>query len=350
MDNGINTKGLYIYGIIPVYYEADQFRELDKLNVFNVPYRKISAIVSRNSVIDYRQLGIEPLAKLLVDHQKTIEQIMHMGFTTILPMRLGTFANNTAEVIRILEKGYDLIIETLERISNLVEVDLVSTWCDFNQVLAEIAVNPQVTEVKEKIQKSRKAVTQSDQLSVGYLVKKIIDEKRSEVALEIIGGLKPFSQDIRQNEILNDQMVSNLAFLLSQNQVTHFEEALDSLDGRLGGKMNFKLVGPLPCYSFFTLEVKKLLFDEIESAKTELGLNSAASEKIIKDAYLEKVKCCHPDMNPGDESTANFNRINKAFQTMLNYTKAVKPATSDDYFSLSIEAVNENSVFLKIKD
>lgn len=350
MDNGINTESLYIYGIVPTYYEAEQFRKLDSTDVFSIPFQKASAIVSKNSVIDYRQLGAEPLVRLLLDHQKTIESLMDMGFTTIIPMRIGTFANNTSEVLRILEKGYDLIIETIEKANNLLEIDIVASWSDFSQILAEIAVNPQVVEMKAKIENSETGITQSDQLSIGNLVKKMLDERKDEYATKIIEALNPFCQSTKQHEVQNDQMVSNTAFLLNQSQSALLEKALDQLDESLNGKLNFKLVGPLPCYSFYTLEVKKLYFEEIELAKKELGLNNSTSEKNINQAYLDKAKLFHPDTNLGDDGVVMFNRINKAYQTMLDYVNAVKPESREEQFSLLIDAVAGNSFFLKIKE
>lgn len=349
MENGINTKGLYIYGIVPTYYLADQFRKLEGTGVFNITFQKVSALVSQNSVIDYRLLSVEPLARLLIDHQKTIENIMNMGFITMIPMRLGTFANNTTEVLKILETGYDLIVDTFEKISNLIEINIVATWSDFSRVLAETALHKQVVEMKAKIEKSSAGVNHSDQLSIGYLVKKILDENRAEYSSKILDSLKPYCQSTKQHEVLNDQMVCNTAFLLNQSQLGMLENALDKLDEALNGKLNFKLVGPLPCYSFFTLEVKSILYNEIESARKELGLTNSTSEKKVKQAYLDKVKLYHPDTNPGEGNPVILNHINNAYQTLLDYISVVKPESREAYFSLQPEAVEGHSVFLKIK-
>jgi hypothetical protein len=350
MTNNSTTQGLYIYGIIPNYYGAEQFRKLDSIGVFNIPYQKVSAIVSKSNVIDYRQLSTEPLAKLLINHQKTIESLMNMDFGTIIPLRLGTFANNTSEVLRILENGYDLIMETLGKANNLLEIDIVSTWSDFGQVLAEVAVHPEVIEMKEKIIGGKTTITQNDQLSIGFLVKKILDERKTEYAAKIKEALEPFSQSAKQHELMNDQMISNTAFLVKQSQSALFEKALDQLDESVNGKLNFNLVGPLPCYSFYTMEVKELCYNELESAKKELGLSNSTSEKDIKQAYLDKAKLCHPDTNPGIDSNMIFNRINKAYQTMLDYVNAVKPLSREDQFSLLDEALVANLCFLKIKE
>lgn len=350
MDYNINTQGLYLYGFIPNYYGAEQFKKLDSIGVFNIPFEKVSAIVSKSSVVDYKQLGTEPLAKLLIDHQKTIESIMNMGFITIIPMRIGTFTNNTSEVLKILENGYDLIMETFGKITNFIELDIVAIWSDFSQIIAEIAIDPQILEMKGKIARGEISITQSDQLSIGYLVKNMLDEKKAEYAAKMIEALQPFCQSTKQHEVMNDEMVSNTAFLVKQSQTALLENALDQLDESLNSKLNFKLVGPLPCYSFYTMEVKELNFEKIESAKKVLGLNNSTSENNIKQAYLNKVKLFHPDANVGDDNIDGFNRINKAYQTMLDYVNAVKPSSREELFSLLIDAVDENSFFLKIKE
>jgi hypothetical protein len=145
-------------------------------------------------------------------------------------------------------------------------------------------------------------------------------------------------------------MVSNTAFLINQSKLVQFEKALDELDESLNGKLNFKLVGPLPCYSFYTIELQSLFFEEIESAKKALGLNNSTSEKNIQQAYLAKAKQFHPDTNSGEDCTVIFNQIKKAYQTMADYVNAVKPKSQDEQFSLLIDTVSENSFFLKIKE
>lgn len=350
MNSRIITKGLYLYGFIPNHSDVSKLQKLASLGVFTVQFEKVSAIVSNSSVIDFRQLSTEPLAKLLVDHQKTIENIMNMGFNMIVPMRFGTFANNVNEVVRIIENGYDLILATLSKTANFVEIDIVAMWSDFSLIIAEIAVSPKVLEMKAKIVADKKNITQSDQVSLGSLVKSIIDEKKAEYANKIFSILAPFSLSTRQHEVMNDEMVFNSAFLVNHDQAILLEQALDELDGSLNGMINFKMVGPLPCYSFFTMEIKELCFDDIDSAKEELGLENSTSEKLIKQAYLDKAKMFHPDTNSSSESADNFSRINKAYQTMLDYVNAVKPVSKDVQFSLQMETVTKNSFFLKIKE
>ena len=68
-------------------------------------------------------------------------------------------------------------------------------------------------------------------------------------------------------------MICNIAFLIAKDKKEEFELALEQLDKEYTGLINFKLVGPLPPYSFATFEIKKLTPAEIAYAKAFLGLS-----------------------------------------------------------------------------
>jgi hypothetical protein len=350
MEKGIIDKSLYIYGFVPNDHNDEQLKQLESIGVSAIPFQETSAIVSPKSMIDISQLSKEALAELMIHHQKTIESLMNMGFNTIIPMRLGTFTNNSFELIRVIEKEYGLIMETTEKVSNLIEVEIISTWSDFGQIMAEIAVNPEVVEMKEKSLNSETGITQADQLNLGYLVKKILDGLQSEYATKITETFSTLYESTKQHELMDDQMVSNTAFLIHRSKLILFEKALDELDENLNGKLNFKFVSPLPCYSFYTMELKSLPFEEIESAKKELGLNDSTSENNLQQAYLDKAKLLHPDTNSGEDATIIFNQIKKAHQTLQDYLDVLKLASKEEEFSLHTDTVIKNSLFLKIKE
>ncbi|MCF8230524.1 MAG: GvpL/GvpF family gas vesicle protein [Bacteroidales bacterium] len=342
-------KGLYIYGLIPNYYSSDQFREMEKLNVLSIPYGKISAIVAETEIIDYSELGAEPLARHLLNHQQTIEAYMKMGFNTIIPMQLGTFAENTKQVKKIIETGYDLILQTFEKISGFIEIDIVTTWADFQATLGEIAKDPQVMALKSEIQQ-KETITPDDQMHIGIMVKKMLDQKSSELSNTIFNSLEPFSQKTKQHELLNDQMISNTAFMVNQQQQLLIEKALDELDVEMNGRLNFKMVGPLPCYSFFTLEAKLMQYYDLLDAAKGLDLNGELSEKIIRQAYLSKVKLYHPDQNPDDEASNRFTKVQQDYQLLLNYFRAQKPESENETIEIAPGKVSNDFYIIKIKD
>ena len=56
-------------------------------------YQDISALVRDSEIVDYTHMRKDILARFLIDHQTVIERVM-TAQTTIIPMRLGTFAQD----------------------------------------------------------------------------------------------------------------------------------------------------------------------------------------------------------------------------------------------------------------
>ncbi|MEI7725266.1 MAG: GvpL/GvpF family gas vesicle protein [Bacteroidota bacterium] len=343
-------KGIYIYGIVPNFYGTTHFQSLEHSGVYAITYENISAIVSDREGVQLDYLDRESLGYLLVHHQETIEILMGKGFSMIIPLRLGTIAGSKDEVINILAKGHDLIIDTLRKIEYLTEIDLAVTWADFAVTIKEIASHPEIAALRDAILKNSEQLTQADQMKVGMLIQEKLTEKNKQVELRILEALSSCCIHVKMHDVMNDQMVTNSAFLMNRNQKEKFEQIIDQLDEELNGLMNFKMVGPLPCYSFYTLEVKELNLEKLMLAKIELGLREETSESEIKKAYLEKARLSHPDTNQHEGDDELFNRINKAYHTMLEYASAVRQSSKDDSITLAKEKMIENLILVKIKE
>lgn len=347
----MTTNGIYIYGIVPNFYGAEHFRSLKKLGVYFISFQNISAIVSDCETAHFDLSDRESLAHLLVHHQKTIEGIMAIGFKMILPVKLGTIIQTKNEVLNILSNGHDLIITTLNKIEYLTEIDMAITWVDFPGILKEISVHPEIIIIKDDILKKTGLLSKVDQVKVGMLVQAKLTEKNKATELKILDTLSPFCMDVKMHEVMNDQMITNSAFLINRNNIEKFEQAINQLDEKFEGLLNFKLVGPLPCYSFFTIEVKELNPEQVELAIKDLELKEETSESEIKKAFLEKAKLFHPDAtNVDNNNVENFNRINKAYHTLRDYSASASQTSKEGFISLAKEEINKNLILVKIKE
>lgn len=344
------TKGIYLYGIVPNFYGTTQFQSIENSGVYAITFNNISAIVSERDSTHLDYYDRESLGYLLVHHQKTIEELQNKGFTMIIPMRLGTIVGSKEEVIKILANGYDLIIDILKKIEYLTEIDLVVTWANFTDVLQGIAELEDVKKLKNDIMKDNGLITKVDQVKMGLILKEKIDEKNKVTELKILDELSPFGLDITMHEVMNDEMVTNSAFLINRNKQEKFEQAIDHLNEEYNNTLNFKLVGPLPCYSFYTIEVQELNPEKVEQAKEELELGIETSESEIKKAYLEKAKLFHPDAHLKNNDEENFNRINKAYHTLIDYSALVRQSSKEGLISLAKEKVLDNLILVKIKE
>ena len=350
----MGKKGIYLYGIINSNNASDLFTLKDsykKENVYTIPYQDVSAVVSNSEIIDFTYSSKDASAQLLVWHQKVIEKIMGLKYT-IIPVRLGTFMVDEAEVKDILIKGYSLIKNIMEKIRDKIETDLVATWADFGLTLKEIGEEKEIKKLKEKILANPKRITVNDQMEVGVMIKKALDKKREKYALQIQTFLKRYCTAFKVHELMDDRMVINAAFLINIGQQKDFDRKVGEINTEFAEKLNFRCVGPLPSYSFYTLEIKKMKFEEIDWAKKKLRLlDDFAAKEEIKKAYRKLVFSLHPDRNPNTPGIEKeFDEVTKAYRILADYCGACKQAGSEDSLSFNEEELEKNTILVKVKD
>ena len=334
----------YIFGII----ETDKEEFLgccgfaaDK-KVHTIPYQDISVVVSDSQFVDYTTFPKDQVARYLLTHQQVIEKIMDTH--TIIPMKLGTYAFNIREVEEILSKGYTMFKDIFRKINNKIEVDVVATWSDLNSIIKEIGEEQDVKKFKEESMSKPEGVSAKDQIRIGNLIKNILDNKRERCALEIETELKGVSIDFRKHDLMDDRMIFNIAFLIDKNKKTEFERKLDELNAIFNEKLNFRCVGPLPPYSFYTLEIKKWQFEEIDWARKKLGLlNDFITKDEIKKAYHTLAFSYHPDKNPNTPGIEKeFDEITKAYKILWEYCQV-------DSCHFDEEAFKKNAILVKVR-
>ena len=344
---------MYIYGVLnsdkELHFGPHGITACEE--VYTVSYRDISAVVSNSETVDYARMRKDVLAMFLVRHQKAIEKIMSLGHN-IIPMRLGTFAKDEAEIKHILACGHSIIKDVFNKISNMIEIDITATWSDFNSALKEIGEDEEIRDFKERLLANPKAVTVDDQMKIGLMVKKALDRKREDSSKGIQAALKSVSQDFRAHELMDDKMVANIAFLINKARHKDFEMKVEELNIEFKENLNFRCVGPLPPYSFCTLEIKTLNYEEIDWAKKRLGiLNNIMSKNELKKVYQRQAVSTHPDRNPNMPcAEKEFDEINRAYKILVDYCAALEQANPvRDEKSLSGISQKENAMLVRIK-
>ncbi|MBI5199661.1 MAG: GvpL/GvpF family gas vesicle protein [Nitrospirae bacterium] len=329
--------GQYIYGIIN---STPPTRPLGE--VYAISYRDISAVVSDSEIVDYTHLPKDTLARHLLRHQEIIERIMTEH--TIIPMRLGTFANDSEEVKEILTKGYRMIKEIFKRAKNIVEIDVVAIWSDFNSILKEVSEEEGIKEFKQALLSSKEGIAVDDQMRIGVLVKDYLDKKREGYANEIQTSLSRIAEGFKAHDLMDDEMVLNTAFLMSNARIEDFDRKLEELNARFGERLNFRCVGPLPPYSFYTLQIKKLKFEDIDWARRKLSLlNDFITKDEIKKAYQTLAFSFHPDRNPDTPGIEKeFDEVTKAYRVLWEYCQ-------EEVCSFNEQDFKKNALLVKIR-
>jgi hypothetical protein len=319
----VSQKGKYIYGIVPI----EQSKSLaiigsddPRKEIYTVPYQDISAVVSDSLIIDYNSMTKDRVVKELFSHQKVIEKVMENH--TIIPMKFGTFAADEEEVLQILKTGHRRFRETVNTMTGRIELDVVALW-NKELIFKEIAEESEIQEFKKRIASNPADPQLEDRIRLGGMVEKALKKRNLECAEEILCSLQEKASDLSAHETLDNTMILNASFLIDRDREKDFDEKLDELDEKYEGKINFRCVGPLPPYSFSTVEVKKIGFETIDKARRLLGLEERASRSEVKSAHRKLVFECHPDKNPqGGPSDNKFNELTQAYKILLEYCQS----------------------------
>ena len=347
---------MYIYGILnsntSLQFSIPKELLLEKSEsngVYTIAYQGISALVRDSEIVDYTHMRKDILARLLVGHQTVIERVM-TAQTTIIPMRLGTFAQNETEIRDILRKGYNLIKEIFERINNKIEIDITATWGDLVSVIKEVGEEKEIKEFKEKLLSNPKGLTSDDQMKIGFMLKNELDKKRDNYASQIQEALKTVSLDFKVHELMDDKMVINTAFLIDKDRRENFDKKVEELNAKFDEKLNFRCVGPLPPYSFFTIEIKKMQFNDVNLARKRLGiLEDCSSREGIKEAFRKQVFIFHPDKNPDKPGIEKeYDEIMRSYNTLLDYAQACEQVGQGSII-FNEDEFRKNAVLVKVR-
>jgi len=224
--------------------------------------------------------------------------------------------------MRIMERGKDRILECLKDMGNKIELDVVALWPDLKEVLGEIAKSDEVKALKEKAADQSEKDVLEMQIQAGKQVKALLDRKRESVKSVIMPPLLSMAEKHCVHALMDDSMIMNAAFLIQKDDAARLEGVVAGLDRRYEDRINFRIIGPLPPYSFRTFEIKTADYAPLDNARKLLQLEEETTQQEIRDHYWQLSKQFHPDKFPGDQDVQkHFEKINHAYKLVTDYCR-----------------------------
>ena len=238
-------------------------------DVYSIPYQDISAVVKDVPFAAYSATSDRDLIiRYLTEHQSVIEGFMKAS--TVIPVKFGTIARDEEEIMEILDTGYSGFKNAIEAMDGKTQVEVLALWNNLDEVIKEIGKKKDIRSFKEAA-----ALRPSKEYAIelGRMVKRALDEETGRIRDEILDDLKGYVPGIRTHDLMDDRMIMNMAFLIERNNIHKLYEEIDSMNERYGGDVNFRIIGPLPPYSFSTMEIKRINIHEIAKAMDVMRIN-----------------------------------------------------------------------------
>jgi len=349
----------YVYAIIPATTDAVAFdvAGLDDADdtVYTLPQGNLAAVVSSSPLEDYRGLERPQAARYLVAHQRVVEAVMATDWPTaaavsqkqpLLPVQFGTTLPDETWVSRLLVQGAELFHTKLAQLAGLVQMEVVMLW-PLQEVFQEIALEPAIARIKADLAQRATPPTIVERTILGQLVETALTQRRTALRERILPSLCEGAIEFVQNPLMDASMVANVALLLDQAGRTALERRMEALDAELGGRHTFRCVGPLPPYSFATVEVQRPSFQGIDAARRCLGLGETATWAEVRHAYHQAASQAHPDHTSSANAADEMARLTQAYQLLCTYTAngahgdEQTPALANCSHSFCAEAVEQ---------
>jgi len=322
---------IYVYAIIP----AGKRELLDVAGLWpadpqvrTIDGNGLAAVVSASPPVDFRGLAREEAVRYLLAHQRVVEAVMRIS--AALPVKFGTTLPDEATVASVVIRGAPVLMPPLAAVSQHIQVELVVCW-RIEDVLQEIAGEEAVVKCKAQIDTQAGGATSDQCVAIGKLVKESIDRRRESYRSRIVTSVGSIAVDVIENALMDNRMVANLALLLAKDANDLLDRRLAELDEEFGGRLNFRCVGPLPPYSFATVELSLPSFEAIDRARRDLSLGQRAGLAEIKSAYRRRMREAHPDLRPALPTDADrAARLTDAYETLMTYAAALPASTDRD--------------------
>ncbi|NTU78735.1 MAG: DnaJ domain-containing protein [Chloroflexales bacterium] len=340
----------YVYGIISTDEQA--IFEVGSIDghgdVYTIDEGGLAVVTSDVDNASFQGLGRTEAIRFLSAHQRVLETVRRDY--TVLPVKFGTTLPDEARLRVLLRHGADLFRDALKSFAGKEQYEVVVLW-DVAQVFQLIAADERIVAVKQHVANLPPEQLEGGRVLLGQLVHGALQERRKAIATEVLAALHDLAEDTIENPLMDDSMVSNMALLIDEARAADLDEKLSALDERFAGKLQIRCVGPLPPYSFATLEVQPPPAEAVEDARLRLGLDETTSALAIKSAYRRLAARAHPDHNPDNAGAgAAMEALTAAYKLLAAVAQAQAQAEAGDdcLCHLDREAV-ESTLLLNLK-
>ena len=226
----------------------------------------------------------------LLASQKVMERLL--ANAPVLPVALGTVVEDEGRVRHMLDAGAAILGEGFQAVGDGIEMNLSVLW-HLDTVVARLLPG-----VAPELRQAAAGGDAIERQALGVVLAGLVSAERRRARARVIEALQAVTRDFAIGEPIEPGGVVNLALLVDRAAEETLGAALEALDAEFGGALTFRLVGPLPPYSFASVQVHLAPAAAVCGARTALGVEPDASPETVKAAYRRAARETHPDLVP----------------------------------------------------
>lgn len=308
MSSLLSDEMRYIYGIMLGSDKCDFGNiGLRGAQVRNICFRDISALVS--DLLEGEAITAED-ARI---HELVI--LRAMNETTVIPVGFGLSVANDEEVDVLLQRGYFVFRESIERLAGMIQVDISVFWDD--RIIEVLRQDTEVKKLNEALKRAPKAPAL--RLELERRVKQIISEREKELVPALLSRLNQLATAQREKRLESKYMVLNASFLVKWEDEKSFLTDVIELEKEHDGILKFRCISPLPVYNFVDIRVGKPDYPALEKAKKTLDLGDEVTITEVNKVFAMQARLTHPDKRLELSTESRFKAVKKARDMLIEY-------------------------------
>ncbi|MHA4813001.1 GvpL/GvpF family gas vesicle protein [Streptomyces aculeolatus] len=204
-----------------------------------VPEGELAALVSEAPA------DLKPRRRDLMAHQEVLIAAGTAG--SVLPLRFGCLAQDDDAVRRVLAERAGHFRERLDALEGHQEFNVKAAHREEEVLRLVLAEEPELHALHEA-RHGRGGADYRQRVRFGELLAEAVRARQSVDARRIERALEPYADAVSPGPG-SDAWLANISFLVPDDRIAGFSEALDRLDVT-EAHLDVRIYGPLPPYSF----------------------------------------------------------------------------------------------------
>ncbi|MCM0589525.1 MAG: GvpL/GvpF family gas vesicle protein [Gloeotrichia echinulata IR180] len=237
--------GLYLYGIF-----ADPIPE--KIALKGLDSQPVSSQVIDGFTFLYSDAKQEKYLasrRNLISHEKVLEQAMHEGFRTLLPLRFGLVVKDWETVITQLTKPHKQELQELfQKLAGMREVSVKILWDSKSELQAMMESNQDLKQKRDQME--GKALSMEQVIEIGQLIENNLAIRKESVIQVFFNELNPLAEEIIESDPMMEEMIYNAAFLIPWDTESVFSQRVEAIDQTFGDRLRIRYNNFTAPYTF----------------------------------------------------------------------------------------------------
>ncbi len=243
------THGLYLYGIFPTPGPEDL--ALEGLDKQPVQTRIVDGFTFLYS--EAQQNRYLASRRNLLGHEKVLEQAMHAGHRTLLPLQFGLIIEDWATVTEQLTAPHSATLDNLfQRLTGRREVSVKLFWDAETELQALMAEDADLRERRDRLE--GRSLSMDEVVAIGQAIEQTMSDRKRQIIKAFQSALNPLAVEVVENDLLTEAMIYNAAYLIHWDEEATFSAQVEALDQQFDQRLKIRYNDFTAPYNFAQFE------------------------------------------------------------------------------------------------